>query len=75
MVSHEDKLRCYFVWNPDAGHPHYQHHSFDSAKAEAKRLARENPDQSFIVLRAVGIARRETVAWAEVKNAGDDIPF
>lgn len=66
------------VWNPEAGNPTFRHPSYESARTEAKRLARENPDTQFFVLKSVGCAQRETVAWVGLHDNdpyGDGIPF
>lgn len=44
----EDKAG-YFVWTKSGRMPHYRHDTFESALAEAKRLANENPGRKFIV--------------------------
>lgn len=40
------------VWNPSHGAPTFRHGSATSSHDEAQRLARANPGQQFIVLRA-----------------------
>ena len=66
------------VWNPSAFPPRVRHSSYESARTEAKRLARANPDQQFFVLKSVGCAQRETVSWVGLHDDdpyGDGIPF
>lgn len=66
------------VWNPCGGAPTVRHRVFEDARREAKRLARETPDQQFFVLKSVGCAQRETVSWVELNGGGrldDCIPF
>lgn len=44
----------WIVWNPQGRNPTHRHGSEFSALQEAERLARLNPGQVFIALRAVG---------------------
>lgn len=50
------KAEGYYVWNPDAERPTFQHNDALKAIAEAERLARNHPGQEFIVLHALGSA-------------------
>ena len=52
--------RFWFVWNPQGRSPTSPHVDRASADKEAQRLALENPDQAFIVLKAVGGFRADT---------------
>ncbi len=63
----------WMVYNPQGGAPTYQHSSFQQAKAEAERLARMNPGQSFYVLQACGMARKVDVEWVNINI--DNVPF
>ncbi|WP_322997456.1 hypothetical protein [Castellaniella sp.] len=47
----------YVVWNPQAGPPTHRHETYAAALAEARRLARANAGQEFIVLAAKASAR------------------
>lgn len=81
--------RFYVVWNPAGGAPTVRHDYYSDAMAEARRLARLNPQQEFIVLAAVAVAMVPDpvvvteyvgpIAIAPVTAAGlsgtDDIPF
>lgn len=49
--------RFYVVWNPAGGPPSYRHPHYASAIAEARRLARGNPAEQFIVLAALATAK------------------
>lgn len=49
----------YYVWNPNKDRPKSQHDTVHKAIGEAERLAGEYPDQTFIVLMALGSARTE----------------
>lgn len=75
----EDQM-FWVVWNPKAGPPTFEHDSASAARAEATRLARQNPGERFYVLAAVGLAHRPepTVFKALKAPAGielDEIPF
>ena len=68
----------WMVWNPRGGPPTVRHVSYESARDEAKRLARQVPDNQFFVLKSVGCAQRETVSWVGLRDDdpyGDGIPF
>lgn len=55
----------------------YKHENFESAANEAKRLARLNPDQNFIVMESVaGFIKREVEEIEFICDFGEDeIPF
>lgn len=58
----------WIVWNPEGRNPTHRHGSESSANNEAERLARMNPGQAFIVLRAVGarsVDGMQRVTYAE----------
>jgi hypothetical protein len=40
----------FVVWNPERGLPRFKHDNYQAAVTEAKRLARETPDEPFYVL-------------------------
>lgn len=67
-----NKSTFWCVWNPSAGSPTVQHHSHESALAEAKRLAERVPGQRFFVLQAINVVER--VSPVMVTNL-DVIPF
>lgn len=46
----------WLVWNPSASFPKYQHSTYEAARAEAERLARQFPGTKFFVMEAVGRA-------------------
>lgn len=50
----------YLIWNPEGRAPTFRHATAASAKAEAERLSRAHPNQSFYVLRTTGVARSIT---------------
>lgn len=63
----------YLVWNPERSVPSFKHLSSHDAIAEAKRLARTNPDQTFYVMETVvGFSVNNL---QEIKFQRDDIPF
>lgn len=62
----------WMVWNPQRNAPRVKHFNRDSAIDEAKRLARENPGEEFVVLQSIGRARRVDVDFVE---HGAPLPF
>ena len=54
-----------------AGKPHYHHDSYESAEAEARRLAAAHPTQEFLILAAVASVRQNNI----VVEKFDEIPF
>lgn len=72
----EQTSNFFMVWSPSGRAPTYRHESFESARTEAKRLARLNPEQSFFVLVSVGEAVcREPVEWTMHRDLHLEIPF
>lgn len=71
--------KIYLVWNPAGRSPSYIHPSHESAKNEAKRLARLHPDNKFYVLESVGVALKQEVAYYvhsdKPEPFDDGIPF
>ena len=69
----------FFVWNPEMSRPEMQHKHAVDAVNEAERMAKANPGQEFIVLRAMGSAKVEkpgTFQMAPGLNHADfDAPF
>lgn len=65
------------VWCDCGGPPTVKHDSFESAKAEASRLAQRNEGKTFHVLEAKGAAIVERVQWRDVDDRCCDcgIPF
>lgn len=74
-----DKIYC--VFNPaGAGVPRFEHRTYDSAKTEAKRLAKMNPEQKFYVMESVGMAVKNEVSFYVHEDKArpdleDEIPF
>ena len=71
--------KFWFVWNPSGRIPRYQHWAKDAAVREAERLARQNPDDEFVVLESVASVRvpETPVTWREHVHTDDDrdLPF
>lgn len=61
----------WMVYGTGQGAPTFRHGTFEGAKAEAERLARQSPGIEFYVLRSIGRARRVDVEYTEC----DAIPF
>lgn len=63
----------YMVLCESTGYTKYKHENYESAKQEAVRLARQNPDHDFLVLSALATVKKNDIVIDEVLN--DDIPF
>jgi hypothetical protein len=64
--------KFWFVWNPASRAPTHKHESKTSANEEAARLAQANPEQTFIVLEALGHFRtRKPVEYVSYKRSGE----
>lgn len=48
-----EQPQFWMVWNPEGRAPTYRHETGESARDEAKRLARIHPGQTFVVLCAM----------------------
>ena len=64
----------WMVWRNNGASPTYQHGSKVSAIKEAERLAREFPNDTFVVLQAISRCKHNDVTWDHV-NSDDEIPF
>lgn len=64
----------WLVWNPNGHSPAYKHPSPERATAEAERLARVNPGQTFVVLESVCGRRVDDMLRIEMRP-GSDVPF
>ena len=63
------KEKFWVVWNPSARNPMVRHGTFQSAKAEARRLAgMDNGSAEFHVLELAGSARRVNVEWIDAER-------
>ena len=61
----------FVVWNPNGGNPTYRHATAELARAEAERLCRAHPGETFFVLEALGqVATAPVVApqWTAAIN-------
>lgn len=67
----------WIVWNPAGRNPTFRHRSESAAVAEAERLARENPGQTFVVLQSVCARRTQTMECVDLSQPVDEreIPF
>lgn len=65
------------VWNPARNAPFVKHESRDRAQAEAERLARTAPGESFYVLAALSVSRKSDVETThfDVMELIDEVPF
>ena len=54
----------YLVWCEENGNPTYKHPVLEQAKAEAERLARNNPGKVFNVLGLIDSCRKNDIVWA-----------
>lgn len=71
----KEEPQFWMVWSPQGNPPRFRHDTFDSARDEAKRLARLDPGRTFIVLCAVRgyvLSRPEP---EEIRFDDDDLPF
>lgn len=55
--------KFWIVWNENGRSPTVKHFTYDSAKNEAKRLARLNSNHSFHVLEQIGTAKKNDVSF------------
>ncbi len=58
--------KFWMIWRPGSSGFIYQHKSLDSAREEAKRLARQNPENYFVVLEAISYCRKIDVEWNDL---------
>lgn len=65
----------YLVWREDGPSPSVRQPDFDTASAEAERLARANPGVAFIVLAPVERVQRSDVQRIRFFDPDDAIPF
>ena len=62
----------FMVWNPAAGAPRYQHATVEQARAEAERLAQQNPNQTFYVLQALS---KSMALKVNTEILAEELPF
>ena len=63
----------YFVWNPQGHAPTFRHATWEAAREEALRLARQAPGQEFIVLGSIGCFVVNDIQYTEMHV--DELPF
>lgn len=56
-VKEEPKKELYVIWNPKGKNPKHIHNSYKAAEQEAMRLARNQANDEFYVLKVVGKAK------------------
>lgn len=73
--------KFWLVWADNGGTPMHKHASYQSAKDEAKRLARANSGKKFHVLEHIGTAMKNDVSFfvhqadPYIQLDEDEIPF
>lgn len=68
----QDKKEPYYlVWNPNTGQTRHKHMTLQDAKDEARRLARNNRGEEFVVLTPCVSLQAIDVVETEF----DEIPF
>lgn len=66
----------WLVWNPKGRSPSMEHRTYESAETEAKRLARINRGETFIVLESVVAVCVDDVKMIDLRpEFNDGIPF
>lgn len=65
----------WMVYGEQQRSPVYEHLSYDAAKMEAQRLARNNPDKTFYVLKAVRGFVFAQQPVTEVEIDPNELPF
>ena len=68
-----EKTPFWVVWNPNGHIPMHKHTDEESAMREAKRLAKERPDDTFYVLKP--IAGVKVNDYQITRFDDDEIPF
>ena len=63
------------VWNPNHGPATFKHPSYESAIAEAERLAAIHKGEVFHVMQSMGIAQVQKPAVFVPFNTPDEVPF
>lgn len=74
-MSNDAEKGFYFVWNPMGRAPSFRHATYDAALGEAKRLARDNAGQEFIILGAMTRCVVETLRVVNLDTSSLEIPF
>lgn len=64
----------WLVWNPQGYNPKHKHNTLDGATREAERLARANPEQTFIVMESVRALVVDNIQRTDLRP-GSELPF
>ena len=64
----------WLIWNEKGRVPTYKHATMASARAEAERLSRLQPGDTFHVLQCMASCRKIDVEWTDHVCVGE-IPF
>lgn len=67
-----EEQKFWVIWNPQNRQPMKRHPYLHEAKKEAERLAINNTDQEFYVLRVVGKAKYATPLYTEIQPTAFD---
>ena len=65
----------WFVWNEKGAAPRFKHPTQDSAVTEAKRLARLNKGEQFIVMQSVCMVQVTDIVIEDLRPQFDELPF
>jgi hypothetical protein len=65
----------WMVWRRWGGAPTHQHDTEEGAAAEAERLARLHPGETFVVLEAVRALKVSDIHTIDLRGTTDEIPF
>lgn len=74
----EQNQPFFLIWNPDGKSPTVKHQTFQSARREAERLARNNRGHRFIVMASMEAFSLDEVVKTDLRPGPadwDGIPF
>lgn len=57
------------------GTPTHRHPTYEAAEKEARRLARQDPEQEFVVLGAMSRVKKSDVTVERLHHDDDELPF
>lgn len=63
----------WMIYGLDQSPPRATHETFDQAKREAERLARNNPGIAFFVLQSIACAVKQDIEFRRMQF--DELPF
>lgn len=75
MSEVTERFCFWMVWRHNGNTPTYQHQDKASAVLEAQRLAKNNPGETFFVLKTTAAFVADLQPVKELKIVKDDIPF